>query len=115
MAWIANHSTRVASEHSKPTMTAFLLFVPERRITIHARSGRNARDPNRKTVFGDPLSVTFFDPDHSDSEDRFLTFGCSEAQRILMVVHTDLGSLARLISARPVTFRERRQLTEGTW
>lgn len=23
------------------------------------------------TVFGDPLAVTFFDPDHSDDEDRF--------------------------------------------
>lgn len=27
------------------------------------------------TVFGDPSAVTFADPDHSDDEDRFLTFG----------------------------------------
>ncbi|MEO8495875.1 MAG: BrnT family toxin, partial [Planctomycetota bacterium] len=29
------------------------------------------------TVFGDPLAVTFYDPDHSEDEDRFLTFGHS--------------------------------------
>ena len=31
------------------------------------------------TVFGDPLAVTFYDPDHSDDEDRFPTFGHSIA------------------------------------
>jgi uncharacterized DUF497 family protein len=29
------------------------------------------------TVFGDPLAVTYYDPDHSDEEDRFLTIGQS--------------------------------------
>jgi hypothetical protein len=27
------------------------------------------------TVFGDPLAVTFHDPDHSSEEERQLTFG----------------------------------------
>jgi uncharacterized DUF497 family protein len=27
------------------------------------------------TVFGDPLAITFQDPDHSDDEERQLTFG----------------------------------------
>jgi uncharacterized protein len=26
------------------------------------------------TVFGDPLAITYFDPDHSDEEDRYLSF-----------------------------------------
>ena len=30
------------------------------------------------TVFGDPLAITFSDPDHSIREHRFLTFGLSE-------------------------------------
>ncbi len=29
------------------------------------------------TVFGDPLAITFDDPDHSEKEDRYLTFGLS--------------------------------------
>jgi hypothetical protein len=27
------------------------------------------------TAFADPLSITRFDPDHSDDEDRFLLLG----------------------------------------
>jgi uncharacterized DUF497 family protein len=27
------------------------------------------------TVFDDPLALTYFDPDHSDDEDRYITFG----------------------------------------
>jgi uncharacterized DUF497 family protein len=30
------------------------------------------------SVFGDPLAVTFDDPDHSEGESRLLTFGLSE-------------------------------------
>jgi uncharacterized protein len=29
------------------------------------------------TVFGDPLAITYDDPDHSEDELRFLTFGLS--------------------------------------
>jgi uncharacterized DUF497 family protein len=67
------------------------------------------------TVFGDPLAVTFFDPDHSEDEQRFLTFGYSRAGRLLVVVHMDRGSTVRLISSRSVTNRERRLFDEGTW
>lgn len=60
------------------------------------------------TVFGDPLAVTYFDPDHSDDEDRFLTFGYSREGVLLIVSHTDRGDAIRIISARRATRRERR-------
>lgn len=41
------------------------------------------------TVFGDPLSDTFPDPDHSLNEHRFIIIGASESGRILVVAHTD--------------------------
>jgi len=41
------------------------------------------------TVFGDPLALTFHDPDHSEEEDRFLTFGCSSAGHFLVDAHTE--------------------------
>jgi uncharacterized protein len=41
------------------------------------------------TVFGDPLAVTIFDPDHSVGEFRFLTTGQSALQRLLVVSHTE--------------------------
>jgi uncharacterized DUF497 family protein len=57
-------------------------------------------------VFGDPLAITFHDPDHSFEEDRFLTFGTSQG-RLLVVSHVDREESVRIISARKVTRRER--------
>ena len=64
------------------------------------------------TVFGDPLAMTYFDPDHSDDEDRFLTFGHSKSKRLLVISHTDRGEYTRIISARTATRRERKQYEE---
>jgi len=65
------------------------------------------------TVFGDPLSMTFDDPDHSDDEDRFLTIGTSSEGRLLIVSHTDRGDGIRIISARRAARRERRIYENG--
>jgi len=59
------------------------------------------------TVFGDPLSVTIFDPAHSQSEDRFIILGCSHLDKLLVVVHTERGDNIRIISARLASRRER--------
>ncbi len=60
------------------------------------------------TVFGDPLSTTVPDYDHSASEERFLTIGKSARGRLMVVAHADEGESIRIISARPVTRRERK-------
>ena len=65
------------------------------------------------SVFGDPLALTFDDPDHSVGEQRLLTFGESVNGRLLAVIHTVRGSLVRIISARPATRRERKIYEEG--
>ncbi|MGC8491432.1 MAG: BrnT family toxin [Syntrophobacteraceae bacterium] len=65
------------------------------------------------TVFADPLAITFVDPDHSFDEDRYLTFGLSKLERLLVVSHTSRGGLTRIISARLVTHRERMIYEEG--
>jgi uncharacterized DUF497 family protein len=64
------------------------------------------------TVFRDPLSITTYDPDHSEEEDRFITFGFSAAGRLLMVAHTDRGDRIRIISARELTHAEREAYEE---
>ena len=61
------------------------------------------------TVFGDPLSLTIFDPDHSAEEDRFLILGASSSGKLLVVSHTHRDDTIRLISARLATRRERLQ------
>lgn len=64
------------------------------------------------TVFGDPQAITYHDPDHSDAEERFITFGHSNVGSLLIVSHTDRGEKYRIISVRKMTRQERRQYEE---
>ncbi|NDJ20899.1 BrnT family toxin [Nostoc sp. B(2019)] len=66
-----------------------------------------------KTVFGDPLYVDFYDPDHSDDEEHYLIVGESNQGRLLIVSYTERGNLILLISARFVTPAEREAYEEG--
>jgi len=59
------------------------------------------------TVFGDPLSTTFPDPDHSSDEERYLTVGVSSGSMLLVVGHTERQDRVRIITARKVTPSER--------
>lgn len=65
------------------------------------------------TVFYDELAATGADPDHSDGEDRFVTFGVSSQARLLVVAHTDRNDGVRIISARTATSPERRIYEEN--
>jgi uncharacterized protein len=65
------------------------------------------------TVFTDLLSVTFPDPDHSFSEERYVIIGLSSANRILIVPHTDRSDRVRIISAREANRNERRFYEDG--
>ncbi len=65
------------------------------------------------TVLRDSLSVTFYDPDHSEEEDRFITLGTSLEGRFLILSHVDRGEKVHIISARLATRRERKLYEEG--
>ena len=84
------------------------------------KAARNLRDhgvsfPEAATAFGDPLSLTVPDPDHSESEDRFLLLGQSQQNRLLVVVHAERAAdEIRIISARPAAGHERRQYEESS-
>ncbi len=65
------------------------------------------------SVFGDPLATTVPDPDHSVGEERFLTTGLSNQQRVLIVWHTEGEDMIRIIGAREATPRERRTYESG--
>jgi uncharacterized protein len=65
------------------------------------------------TAFGDPLSLTIPDPDHSLDEDRFLLMGESNRGRLLVVAHTEQSDKIRIINARPVTPGERKNYEES--
>jgi len=59
------------------------------------------------TVFGDRLSLTIPDPDHSRGEERFIVIGLSALGRLLVVAHTERSDTIRIISARLATRGEK--------
>jgi len=65
------------------------------------------------TVFGDPLAITFQDPDHSMDEERQMTFGQSLQKRLIVVSHTERKDQTRIISARLMEHKERVIYDEG--
>lgn len=65
------------------------------------------------TVFGDPLAITFQDPDHSMDEERQMTFGQSLQKRLIVVSHTERKERTRIISARLMDRKERVIYEEG--
>lgn len=60
------------------------------------------------SVFWDERAIEFFDPDHSEDEDRFLMLGISWRLRLLAVHYTVRrgGKQIRIISARRATKNE---------
>ena len=65
-----------------------------------------------RTIFADPLLLTFIDDFHSDKEERFISIGISERNRVLLTVHTEREEknaviVIRIISCRKATTAER--------
>jgi uncharacterized DUF497 family protein len=65
-----------------------------------------------RTVFHDPLLVTHLDELNSNSEERFISIGMLEKERILLVVHTEREEkidqiIIRIISCLKATKLER--------
>ena len=61
-----------------------------------------------QTVFDDADALQIFDPDQSESEDRFIMLGMSAVLRILVVCHCYRANddTIRIISARKATRNE---------
>jgi uncharacterized protein len=65
------------------------------------------------TIFDDPQFITFLDEEHSADEERYITIGLSNKNRLLMVAHTDRNNHIRIISARKVTKNEEKFYQEA--
>jgi uncharacterized DUF497 family protein len=68
--------------------------------------------PEAATAFGDPLSLTVPDPNHSQGEARFLLLGLTSDRRLVVVAHLEDQDSIHIISARLATRAERRDYEE---
>ena len=87
-------------------------------ITFEWDPGKN-RENQRKhgvsfeeaaAVFSDENAKLFFDPDHSESEERFILLGTSDKLRLLVICHCyrKNDSAIRIISARKADKEEQK-------
>jgi uncharacterized DUF497 family protein len=67
-----------------------------------------------RTAFFDESAIQFYDPDHSDQEDRFILLGLSLKPQVLVVCHCfrESETVVRIISARKADKGEERAYWE---
>lgn len=102
-----------------PSITAVILVIVEFEWDPDKADGNLRRHGvsfyEAATVFGDPLSITVPDPDHSFDESRYVIVGLSQSRRYLIVSHTERGGRIRIINARELTRDERSAYEEGNF
>ena len=65
------------------------------------------------SVFDDPMFITVLDEEHSDDEERYITIGLSNKNRLLLIAHTERNDVIRIISVRKVTKNEEKFYEEA--
>jgi uncharacterized DUF497 family protein len=90
-----------------------LLFEWDERKALVNRQKHGVDFEEAKTVFNDPLLLSYRDGEHSDKEERVISIGLSAHSRLLLVVHTEQviqGDVIRIrvINCRKATATERK-------
>jgi len=101
----------------------YTISYPKRRLAFEWNLKKNVRNFKKhcvwfeeaQTIWADPLAVEYFDPDHSEEEERYIRIGRTCRLKILLVVFCEQedDNLIRIISARKVTQREKRYYEKG--
>lgn len=65
------------------------------------------------SVFDEPLFITLLDGEHSSDDERYITIGLSNMNRLLLVTHTERNDRIRVISARKATKNEEKFYQEA--
>jgi uncharacterized DUF497 family protein len=100
----------LGSQHRQNAVVVNFEWDPQKAAS-NARKHRVSFE-EAATAFGDPLSVTIGDPDHSEDEQRFLLLGMSHVGRLLVVAHAERDETVRIISARLANGHERQTYQE---
>lgn len=56
------------------------------------------------SVFDNPLFITLLDKEHSSDEERFITIGLSNKNRLVMVAHAERANRIRIITKHEEKF-----------
>jgi len=86
----------------------------------HAKAESNLKEhevgyEEASTVWNDYFNIELIDHDHSIAENRFLMIGESEQDRFMVISFTERENKVRIISARLLTPKERREYEHGEY
>ena len=89
-------------------------FEWDKRKNTHNQRKHGVSFEEARTVFLDENAREFFDPDHSQQENRFILLGISHRLRMLVVCycHRRRESALRIISARKANSKEEKDYWE---
>ncbi len=87
-------------------MNGMFVWDPQKAQTNFHKHG--IRFEEASTVFADLMRIVFLDEEHSIDEQRFITIGYSQSNKLLLVAHVERAGKTRIISARKATRDERR-------
>ena len=95
-------------------MDLFRFVWDERKAKLNFQNHRVSYE-EASTVFFDEHAIEYFDPDHSQDEDRYLLLGLSRKLRILVVsyCYRENSTLIRIISARKAKKQESKSYGKG--
>ena len=87
-----------------------LRFVWDKRKNRANQQRHGVSFEEARTAFYDENATVYFDPDHSEDEDRFILLGISFKLRVRVVghCHRESATVVRIISARKADKREAR-------
>jgi len=93
-------------------MTSISFSWDDRKNIANQKKHRLSFEEAQSVLF-DEHAIEYYDPDHSESEDRFLMLGLNYQVRVLVVSYTlrKDGTEIRIISARKATRREQKAYT----
>lgn len=79
-----------------------IIFEWDNKKDILNRKKHGISFDEARTAFYDENAIQYFDPDHSDEEDRFILLGISFKLNVLVVCHCyrENDSVIRIIMAR---------------
>jgi uncharacterized DUF497 family protein len=114
----------VVVRHSKLNSTSgnnYLIIMTEHRFTWDQRKNLSNHKKHgiyfqeAVTVFYDEDGVEYYDPDHSEDEDRFIMLGISRNLRVLVVsyCYRESETTIRIISSRKADNQEIRNYFRG--
>ena len=91
-----------------------ICFEWDERKNIANKKKHQVSFEEAQTVFLDENAIQYFDPDHSNDEDRFIMLGMSFRLRVLVVCHCyrQDDKTIRIISARKASRKEEKVYKE---